>query len=64
MLFRSLEKSGVQVEINNGAIAVAGSEFSGAELNRLAQSAGVTLKLITSAQNTLEERFFELVSND
>ena len=63
-LFLCLEKSGVQVEINNGAIAVAGSEFSGAELNRLAQSAGVTLKLITSAQNTLEERFFELVSND
>ena len=62
-LFHILEKAGVRAEINNGAVAVAGSDYSGAELNRLAQSAGVTLKLITSAQNTLEARFFELVAN-
>ena len=62
-LFHFLENAGVRAEINNGAVAVADRDFSGAELNRLAQSAGVTLKLITSAQKTLETRFFELVAN-
>jgi ABC-2 type transport system ATP-binding protein len=60
-----LEDSGLAVEAHpDGTAVVTGSGVSAADLNRLAATAGITLRQISERTHSLEDLFFQLTGTN
>jgi ABC-2 type transport system ATP-binding protein len=63
-LVKLIEDTGHAVVVRDGAVHVTSAKEWAPTLNRLAFEAGITLASITSAQQTLEETFFEMTEDE
>ena len=63
-LVKLIEDTGHAVVVRDGAVHVTSAKEWAPTLNRLAFEAGITLATITTAQQTLEETFFEMTEDE
>ena len=63
-LVKLIEDTGHAVAVRDGAVHVTSAKEWAPTLNRLAFEAGITLATITTAQQTLEETFFEMTEDE